>query len=383
MPLPSHDARGHRQLVRRELERLVRHLVGHALHLVEDAAGLHHADPRLRVSLAFAHARLRRLLRDRLVREDADPDLAAALHVAGHGHAGGLDLPRGEPHALHRLEPHVAEGERMTPRRLAAHAPLLLLAVLDLLGLEHALPRPFVLEPRAQRALAQLAFGDLALEHPALHADHAVGGLRLGEAILDVGAQRVQRHAPLAVPLPAAHLGAAQAAGALDADALRPELHRRGDRLLHGAPEGHAPLELEGHVLRHELRVELRLADLLDVDEHLARRERGQLLAQVLHLGAALADQDARPRGVDVHADLLAGPLDHHLRDARVVELLLDEAPDLHVLVELARVAPLREPVRLPAVDGPEPESVGMYFFTHRRPFSDFLDHHRDVTAAP
>src|SRR5512132_4080167 len=46
-------------------------------------------------------------------------------------------------------------------------------------------------------ALAQ----HLALEHEDLHADRSVGGAGFREAVLDVGAQRVQRHAPFAVPL--------------------------------------------------------------------------------------------------------------------------------------------------------------------------------------
>src|SRR6187549_2314456 len=46
-------------------------------------------------------------------------------------------------------------------------------------------------------ALAQ----HLALEHQHLDADGPVGGVRLGEAVFDVGAQGVQRHATLAVPL--------------------------------------------------------------------------------------------------------------------------------------------------------------------------------------
>src|SRR6516162_9796446 len=90
---------------------------------------------------------------------------------------------------------------------------------------------------------------DLALEDPALDADGAVGGVRLGGAVLDVGAQRVQRHAPLVVPLVARHLGPAEAARAGQTDALGPELHRGLHRLLHRAAEGHAALELGGHVL--------------------------------------------------------------------------------------------------------------------------------------
>ena len=58
----------------------------------------------------------------------------------------------------------------------------------------------------------RIVLHDLALEDPHLHADHAVR--RLGEAVaeIDVGAQRVQRHAPLAIPLHARDLGAAEPA---------------------------------------------------------------------------------------------------------------------------------------------------------------------------
>src|ERR1051325_1891147 len=47
---------------------------------------------------------------------------------------------------------------------------------------------------------------DLALEHQHLDADGAVGGVRLGEAVFDVGAQGVQGHASFAIPLGARDL---------------------------------------------------------------------------------------------------------------------------------------------------------------------------------
>src|SRR6476469_4269626 len=58
--------------------------------------------------------------------------------------------------------------------------------------------------------------GDLALVDPDLHADAAEGGLGLGEAVVDVGAERVQGHAALAVALGTRHFGTAQAAAAAD-----------------------------------------------------------------------------------------------------------------------------------------------------------------------
>ena len=48
---------------------------------------------------------------------------------------------------------------------------------------------------------------DFALEHPYLDAAGAVGGLRGTDAVIDIGAQRMQRHAAFAIPLHARDLG--------------------------------------------------------------------------------------------------------------------------------------------------------------------------------
>ena len=49
--------------------------------------------------------------------------------------------------------------------------------------------------------LARAARQDFALVDPHLDADAAVGGLRLGKAVVDVGAQRLQRDGALVVCL--------------------------------------------------------------------------------------------------------------------------------------------------------------------------------------
>src|SRR5436309_11030177 len=51
---------------------------------------------------------------------------------------------------------------------------------------------------------------DLALVDPDLHADRAVGRARLGEAVIDVGADRVQRELAVQVPFRARDLGPVQ-----------------------------------------------------------------------------------------------------------------------------------------------------------------------------
>src|SRR5689334_18858474 len=96
-----------------------------------------HWVPVVRSALAGTHSGLGRLLRDRLVGEHADPHLAAALHVAGEGDTGGLDLASGQPAAGGRLQAEVAEGDVGAPKCSAAHPALLDLAVLDSLGGEH------------------------------------------------------------------------------------------------------------------------------------------------------------------------------------------------------------------------------------------------------
>src|SRR6185436_14805453 len=70
-----------------------------------------------------------------------------------------------------------------------------------------------------------------AVEHPHLHATRAVRRERRGPRKIDVGTQRMERHAPLAVRLVARHLGPAQPARGRDTDALRARAHRGGDCL--------------------------------------------------------------------------------------------------------------------------------------------------------
>src|SRR5690606_34288079 len=69
----------------------------------------------------------------------------------------------------------------------------------------------------ALRGLLGLALGaggrGVALVDPHLDADAAERGAGLEEAVVDVGAEGVQRHAALAVELRPAHLGAAERSG--------------------------------------------------------------------------------------------------------------------------------------------------------------------------
>jgi hypothetical protein len=143
-----------------------------------------------------------------------------------------------------------------------------------------------------------------------LHADHAVGRLGFGEAVVDVGAQRVAWHPALAVPLDARDLRAAEAARDVDPHALGPQTHGRLHGALHGAAESDPALQLLSDVLGDQLRVDLRLAHLDDVQVNVALGHGGDVGAQLLDVCALLADHDARTGGVDRDPALL-------VRDAR------------------------------------------------------------------
>src|SRR5688572_9097831 len=162
-----------------------------------------------------------------------------------------------------------------------------------------------------------------AVEDPHLDAARAVGRVRRGAREIDVGAQGVQGDAAVAVRLVARHLRAAEAAGARHAHALRARAHRRGERLLHGAAERDALLELLRDVLGDELRVEVGALHFLDVELHVLLGQRPELGRELVDLLALAADDQARARGADRDRDLGRLALDDDLADARLEQAVL------------------------------------------------------------
>ncbi len=471
--LPSHELHLDRQLLPGKPQRLVGKRLVDAGELEHDASGLDDGDPAFGRSLAGAHPRLGGLLGERLVREEVDPDLAAAADLARHRDTGRLDLTVRDPAVLERLDPVVAELHRGLALRDAVATAAMVLSVLGSLGAASgvsllrrrhvgrrsigllgafgsvsgaaALPvaraaasaltglrapstrarRPratptagttpaggsaaastpslldeaeaFAILAAATAALARraealcssaalsaglilvaearflagggalVALGhDLALVDPDLDADPAERRLRLGEAVVDVGADRVQRHTTLGVALRPAHLAAAEAAAALDLDSLCARAHRRGERALHRAPEGDAVLQLLRDRLRDELSVELGPLDLVDVDVDGLAGDRVQLLAERVDLDARLADHDARAGGVDVDRDPLLVLADQDVGQPGVRQLAVDVLADADVLEDVVGELLLAGvPVRLPVVDDTDAQAAGMDFLAH------------------
>src|SRR2546422_183594 len=209
-------------------------------------------------------------------------------------------------------------------------------------------------DPRPRRGHSTMLFRalhaapDLSLVDPDFHADGAIGGAGLGDAVVDVGAQRVERKLPLEVPLGPGDLGPRQPARAPNPDSLRSETQGGLNGLLHGATEGHAPLDLQGHGLRDQLGHDFGLVNLHDVDEDLPSRLLLDIVPKLVHLRAAPADDDAGPGRVDVDLELVGRALDLDLRHAGVRETALQLLAQVNVLQEKICVLLLGVPARQP-----------------------------------
>src|SRR4051812_7406406 len=324
--------------------------------------------PVFRRSLAGAHADFGGLAADRHVREHPDPDLADTLHVARDRAACRLDLARRDAARLDGLQAIGTEVQLEAALRLAVDPALVGLPELGSLRRKHG-PNPSLARglcfAGALIARHRVVRHDLALEHPDFHAAGAVGRLRRRGAEIDLRAQRVQRNAAFAIPLHAGDLGTAETAAAVDADAERAQTHRRLHGALHGAAEGNPALELLRDVLGDQLGVDLGLADLDDVQAHFRAGHLGEIRAQLLDVGALLADHHARTRRVDGDAGLLRRALDDDLRDAGLSEARAQVFLQLQILMEELRVIAAGEPAAVPGPVDTDPQADRIDLLTH------------------
>src|SRR5713101_1786839 len=133
----GNELRGNRQLVRRQSHRFLGRRFVHARHLKHDAPRLHHRHPLFRRAFSLAHARFGRLLGERLVRENPDPQFSAALDEPRNGHARRFDLAVGDPCAFHGLQTVFAERQIPAAPGLAVAASAHLFSVLHFLRHQH------------------------------------------------------------------------------------------------------------------------------------------------------------------------------------------------------------------------------------------------------
>src|ERR1019366_1401156 len=101
---------------------------------------------------------------------------------------------------------------------------------------------------------------------------------------------------------------------------LQPQ--RRVHAFSHCPAEADPLLQLQRDILRNQLRVQLRLVHLDDVDEHVAAGALAQLRLELFDLGALSADHNARTSGADKEAQIVDRPLDLYRADTSSLQLL-------------------------------------------------------------
>src|SRR5262249_52525389 len=130
---------------------------------------------------------------------------------------------------------------------------------------------------------------------------------------VNVRTERVQRNAAFAIPLGPRDFATIQTAGDANLHTQRAAAHRAHHSALHGAPEHHALLDLLRNAVGNELRIELGLSDLSDIQTYVGNGHSEQLRrlqAQLLDILALLADHDSRTRRLNRDVDLLRRTLD-------------------------------------------------------------------------
>src|SRR5580704_13992257 len=91
----------------------------------------------LRRTFALTHSSFSRLLRERLVRKDPDPQFSTTLYEARDRHACRFNLAIGNPCRLEGFQTVLAKGQRATAPGLPAAPAALLFAVLHFLRHQH------------------------------------------------------------------------------------------------------------------------------------------------------------------------------------------------------------------------------------------------------
>ena len=159
---------------------------------------------------------------------------------------------------------------------------------------------------------------DVAAVDPDLDADAAVGRVGVDLAVADVRAQRAERDATFRSHSRRAISEPPRRPATAILTPLAPAFMVRWMACFMAFLKAMRRLSWPAMFIATRYGVELGLADLLDLQLDLARGQRADLLAQDLHVRAALADDDARLGGVDGDRHVVDAALDLDAADAGV-----------------------------------------------------------------
>ena len=156
-------------------------------------------------------------------------------------------------------------------------------------------------------------FQTIALVYPDLHTDDAVGCLRFGKTVIDIGTQGMQRHATFTIPFGTCDFDAVQTTGRHDLDTDCTQAHGVLHRTTHGTTEHDTFFQLLRNRIGDKLGMQLRLADFLDIDMNRYAHDLGQIRLQDFDIFTLLADNDTRTGAVNGKTCILCRLQDRRL----------------------------------------------------------------------
>jgi|SRR5579883_3369430 hypothetical protein len=141
--------------------------------------------------------------------------------------------------------------------------------------------------------------------------------------------------------------------------------HRFLDGLLHSAAERDTLLQLFRDTAAHQISIQLRLANLHDVQTDTFLGQVLQLSTQFINFGAATANYNTRLGRVNRHRHLIrCCALDLDARNRSVEKLFVNDLAQLEIFCEQILIIALSVPAGLPAFYDAKPETNGMYFMS-------------------
>src|SRR6266566_383636 len=359
--MPAQKLRAHGQFIRGQAKRFTRNGFRHTIQFKQNVARSHRRDPEFGLAFALTHARFRRTARDRFIGKNADPEFAFAFHIARKGHTRRFQLSVGDPRAFESLQAKFAKVDSEITRSGSLAASPLGLPILH--AFWHQWHNNSSLNcPRNRQRWwrtwwwrSRLGCRFFLLTDPTFHPNFAINCIGLGESIIDRRPQRVQGYFAFPIPFRPRDLRAIETPRTSQPNPLRTEIHRGLHRFFHRTAICDAPLNLQRDVLCHQLCIQLRRLDLLDVDlDLLALRHFRDLFRHLFDLRAFAADHDPGTGGENRHANAVPRPLDHDLRDGGELQFFLHIAANFQIAMQkrrqfLRRSVPARTPVAVHA----------------------------------
>jgi hypothetical protein len=207
----------------------------------------------------------------------------------------------------------------------------------------------------------------LTLTDPYLDPDLSIYRQRIDIRVIDIHPKRMQRRPALFDLFRTGDLSAAQTARNLDLDPFRAHPQRRSDRHLDGPLVVDAVFDLAGDRITYDIRIQLRPADLQNIDLHVILPcQFLQLLLDPVYLTTAFTDDDPRLGGVDRHDELIQRALDNDLGNPALIDTGIQVGPDLVVLDQLGSIIFFAAiPVGFPTANDPQPGPNRIRFLTH------------------